>query len=195
MDTSVKVELVKLYYQNGSSASAALRSYKSAHGLKNDPFPPWTISRIVQHFEETGSVLDIPRPGRPSLQTSRMEVVQQALHESSSNALHISSVRHIADISGVPKSSVHAILRQKLRLYPYHLSFVQALTPDDAATRLKFASSFLETDLPHLMDILWTDEAYFHLDGEINNHNCTIWSDENPHTVVSKELYPRKLCV
>lgn len=49
------------------------------------------------------------------------------------------------------------------------------LKSTDFAKRLKFAKWFLET--PYV-DTFFTasDEAYFHMDGNVNNYNFRIWS-------------------
>ena len=46
-----------------------------------------------------------------------------------------------------------------------------------------------------LKDVLWSDEAYFTLDGLVNRHNCVILSFENPKAALSKSLHLQKLCV
>ena len=36
--------------------------------------------------------------------------------------------------------------------------------------------------------IWWSDEACFKLNGYINRHNCTYWSQENPHVILEKDV-------
>ncbi|GBN82707.1 hypothetical protein AVEN_156381-1 [Araneus ventricosus] len=44
--------------------------------------------------------------------------------------------------------------------------------------------------------MLWcNDEAHFHLDGCVNRQNWRIWGTENPHFVIEKSLYPRRVTV
>ncbi|GFT74962.1 hypothetical protein TNCV_2445661 [Trichonephila clavipes] len=39
------------------------------------------------------------------------------------------------------------------------------------------------------------DEAYFWLNGYVNNQNCRIWSEANPQVYVETPLHPEKLTV
>ncbi|GFX32687.1 DUF4817 domain-containing protein [Trichonephila clavipes] len=43
--------------------------------------------------------------------------------------------------------------------------------------------------------ILFSDEAYFWLDGYVNKQNCRIWSEANPQVYVETPLHPKKLTV
>ncbi len=40
-----------------------------------------------------------------------------------------------------------------------------------------------------------SNEAYFHLNGAVNNHNCRVWSDSEPDFVLEQPLYPEKVFV
>ncbi|GFT07403.1 transposable element tc3 transposase [Trichonephila clavipes] len=59
-------------------------------------------------------------------------------------------------------------MRNILRYYSYKLQLVQELLPHDFETRHLFSLQFLahlEVDPEWPWNILWTDEAHFHLDG------------------------------
>jgi transposase len=64
MDLQSRISILKHYYKENESAAAALRAYKTEKGLKSDPFSLSTITRLIQRFEETGSVADRPHTGR-----------------------------------------------------------------------------------------------------------------------------------
>ncbi|GFU60287.1 uncharacterized protein TNCV_3404331 [Trichonephila clavipes] len=53
----------------------------------------------------------------------------------------------------------------------------------------------LEVDPEWPWNILWTDEAHFHLDGSVNTHNCRIWETDNPHFTLQVPLYSPKVTV
>ncbi|GFW34173.1 DUF4817 domain-containing protein [Trichonephila clavipes] len=94
-----------------------------------------------------------------------------------------SSAREAARRLGLPPSSVRNILRRILPLYPYKLQSCHELLPADTAQReafAKWAFSKMEQDPTWVFNILWTDEAPFSLHGDVNNHNCRIWSTSNP---------------
>ncbi|GFV80218.1 transposase [Trichonephila clavipes] len=43
--------------------------------------------------------------------------------------------------------------------------------------------------------ILFSDEAYFWLNGYVNKQNCRIWSEANSQVYVERPLHPEKLTV
>ncbi|GFV86879.1 uncharacterized protein TNCV_2198311 [Trichonephila clavipes] len=53
----------------------------------------------------------------------------------------------------------------------------------------------LEVDPEWPWNILWTDEAHFHLDGSVNTHNCRIWETDNPHSTLQVPLHSPKVTV
>ncbi|GFX89776.1 uncharacterized protein TNCV_3712081 [Trichonephila clavipes] len=59
---------------------------------------------------------------------------------------------------------------------------------------LQFLAS-LEVDPELPWNILWTDEAHFHLDGLVNTHNCRIWETDNPHSTLQVPLHSPKVTV
>ena len=108
---------------------------------------------------------------------------------SSKSKLGVTSVRKVAEEVGIiSKTSVHKILRDELKLYPCKLQVVQALEPADKRKRCELASWLLDNQNV-IDDIVWSDEAYFSLNGIVNTHNCRIWSDVKPSTCISKSLH------
>ncbi|GFX61598.1 transposable element tc3 transposase [Trichonephila clavipes] len=118
--------------------------------------------------------------------------------DKSSNVLASTSVRHVAEALNLPRSTVQKIMRNILRYYPYKLQFVEELLPHDFETRHLFSLQFLarlEVDPEWSWNILWTDEAHFHLDGSVNTHNCRIWETDNPHSTLRVPLHSPKVTV
>ncbi|GFV34778.1 uncharacterized protein TNCV_1450821 [Trichonephila clavipes] len=115
-----------------------------------------------------------------------------------SNVQASTSVRLVAEALDLPHSTVQKIMRNILRYYPYKLQFVQELLPHDFETRHLFSLQFLarlEVDPERPWNILWTDEAHFHLDGSVNTHNCRIWESDNPHSTLQVPLHSPKVTV
>jgi transposase len=195
MDLKTRIEIVECFYASNRSSTAALRLFKSRRQLHKDLFTITTITNLIDKFEETGSVMDKPHSGRPSFDESTCDTVAHTVQElTSTSCLGSTSVRQVAVEVGISKSSVHNLLRKRLRLYPYRLQLLQTLEPADKPQRLQFAHWLLNNQ-NILSDILWSDEAYFTLDGVINTHNCRIWSDCKPDTVLTKSLHSPQLCV
>ncbi|GBM18396.1 hypothetical protein AVEN_72738-1 [Araneus ventricosus] len=96
----------------------------------------------------------------------------------------------------VPVSTVHKILRNILQCYPFKITHIQELVPADLPKREAFALQFLarmEVDSAWSWNILWTDEAHFHLQGCINTQNYRIWATENPFQMQPFPLHSQKL--
>ncbi|GBL90155.1 hypothetical protein AVEN_135491-1 [Araneus ventricosus] len=121
-----------------------------------------------------------------------------------SNCFHVSGgcgysiARGISRTLDMPVSTVSKILRNILQCYPIKITHVQELVPADLPKREAFALQFLarmEVDNAWLWNILWTDEAYFHLQGSVNTQNCRIWTRENPFQMQPLPLHSQKVTV
>jgi len=44
-------------------------------------------------------------------------------------------------------------------------------------------------------DWFWTDEAWFHLDGNVSSHNSAIWLAGSPHELHETSLYSQTVGV
>ena len=194
LDLDTRLELVKLYYTNNESASATLRAFKTKFSLRKDPFPISTITRLVQKFETTKTLHDLKSSGRPSQETERASVVLETMEAlQASNPVRHATARAVARETDINKGSVLKILHKE-GLNPYHIQLCQAITEDDKIKRLDFAYWVLQNQ-ELLKNVLWSDEAYFSLDGMVNRHNCVIWNYENPRVIMSRSLHPEKICV
>lgn len=194
MELDTRLEILKLFYKNGESTTAALRAYKTLHKLHQDPFSTKAIKKMVNKFEETKSLHDAPKSGRPSLIEERKETVLNALHSLQDNNPYghasSSAISHSIDI---PKASVLRVLKA-CELRTFKISLHQTITLQDKPKRINFAEWVLDNS--HLLDnVLWSDEAYFSLDGVVNRHNCIIWAHENPHRIITERLHSEKICV
>lgn len=93
------------------------------------------------------------------------------------------SIRDISRDSGLSTASVWRIL-EDAEFHPYHLELHQALSEADKEKRSQFcqwAQAQIQDD-PHFFNrVLWSDEATFKSNGDVNTHNCHYWASENPH--------------
>ncbi|XP_050296652.1 uncharacterized protein LOC126736370 [Anthonomus grandis grandis] len=93
------------------------------------------------------------------------------------------STRTIAHDLGVNRTTVQNILKE-YRFHPYHLVLHQELSAQDFDRRLDHCHwllGMIVEDPQVLSNILWTDEATFHSNGDVNLHNIHYWSPTNPH--------------
>ncbi|GFT24852.1 uncharacterized protein TNCV_3021381 [Trichonephila clavipes] len=191
--------LVKLFYQNDNSAIVTLRKFQILKGLRKGPLTAKNLRLMVTKFEEAGSLNVRSGRGKKPVSTEAIEkVALQVEEDKSSNVLASTSVRRVEEALDLPRSTVQKIMRNILRYYPYKLQFLQELLPHDFETRHMFSLQFLarlEVDPEWPWNILWTDEAHFHLDGSVNTHNCRIWETDNPHSTLRVPLHSPKVTV
>ena len=57
------VEIIKIYYWNSQSVASTLRALRPIYGRNNTPSRS-TIERLVEEFECTGTVQNVPVPVR-----------------------------------------------------------------------------------------------------------------------------------
>ncbi|GAA54382.1 hypothetical protein CLF_102678 [Clonorchis sinensis] len=172
-----------------TNVTAALRRYKTKHALIKDPFSVSTVTRLIAKFESTGSVLDFPGKGRKSLSDERTPIVQNAVEQlQSQNTMASSPITQVSQLTGIPRASVHRIMRCHLYLCPYHSTLLQNITEEDKEQRVTFANWLLGNE-EIVPNILWSDETNFSVDGIINKHHCVIWSREAPHEYLIHDLH------
>jgi len=198
-DLQQRIKLVSCYYRSNNSPISALRLYCLENNTKEQPCSPTTVTRLLQRFESTGRVDDLPRTGRPSVSDETVSLVKVSLDtQKEAQPYGFCSLKNISDKTNVPKSTIHKILRQSLELKPYRVRRVQELKETDLASRLHFSQWFLNesnNDDNFFNTVLWTDEAHFFLDGCVYTRNCIIWSDVNPRITVPTSLHPEKVTV
>ncbi|GFU00492.1 uncharacterized protein TNCV_1692691 [Trichonephila clavipes] len=191
--------LVKLFYQNHNSGIVALRKFRTLKGLRKGPLTAKNLRLMVTKFEETGSLNVRSGRGKTCVSAEAIEKIAfQVEEDKSSKVLASTIVRHVAEALHLPHSTVQKIMRNILLYYPYKLQFLQELLPHDFETRHLFSLQFLarlEVDPEWPWNILWTDEAHFHLDGSVNTHNCRIWETDNPHSTLRVPLHSPKVTV
>lgn len=195
MDIQTRIEIIEHYYANGKSASAAQRSYNKKHGRHNNAFALSTIIRLVERFERTGSVHDMPKSGRPNLQEKRASFVKTALEQLQSENSHgIASSSQVAVTCAVPRASCYRILRRSLNLYPYRIQTSQKLSETNKKSRIEFANFILNGGID-LESIIWSDESYFSISGQVYRHNSIIWGTERPKITYEIDRHSPKICV
>ena len=152
------------------------------------------IHQLAKKFQETGSVEDAVRSGRPvSVCTeNNADLVLETFTQDPQT-----SQRRASNELGIARSSLRRIMKH-FKLKPYRPRLLQALNEDDPDRRIEFCEWLLEESShdPSLLDrILWTDEAIFQTNGRVNRHNCVYWSDTNPHLIIERELNVPRVAV
>lgn len=175
-----KVKIIKLHAKF-ENCEEVRRQWKKC--FSSEPPKAETISRLVKKFEETGSVHDRDRSGRPlSIVTEEtVETVEKMLVDSPNTSIRVGA-REL----GISNTSFHTAAR-KTGFRPYRPTTVVALSDDDFDRRVEFCTTFLAKldQEPGLLDnIIWSDESFFKLNGTVNRHNCCYWASSNPHVQI-----------
>ena len=182
-----RINLVKNYYSSGCNASEVARQAGES--------PPHvsTIMRLIHKFEESGSVADEGRSGRPSVCKSQ-EFQRVVLQEIEPNTP--TSTRRIArQISNTSEYNVSHVTvfntLKELGYKPYIPRLFHAINEDDPDRRMQSCENFEEmfrANPASIDNIIWSDEATFKLNGHLNRHNCIYWNDTNLHHIIEKDV-------
>ena len=127
---------------------------------------------MVERFHATGNATGKKR-GRRKPRVRTPDTVG-TIHASVASNLTRKSVRQLAAENEVSPSTAWRILRTDLRLHPYKIHVFQSLTTVCRVKRTRFAEEFgdhLQQNLHTLEHIWFSDDAYFHLTGDINRQN------------------------
>ena len=154
ISTNDRIFLIKCYYSNNDSATAALRQFKKERNLIKDPFGVQSILNLVKKFEETGTIHDLPKSGRPSQQDERTAAVEEALRNDVSD-IDCSSTRRIAKATSIPHTSVYNIIRHKLKtlsLSIYHGAGAETNRSSSSTSLHTVAAQKLKNVRYHIVD-------------------------------------------
>lgn len=157
-----------------------LRSYQDVKDLfnvtfrnENTPISKSTVERTVRRFEETGSVKNRPKTGRPA--TTNEEKALDVLQSFVENPQ--TSVRRTAQEHEINPMSVHKILKQN-KFRPYKILLVHELNEDNFDQRVQFCETMMakiDAEPDFLSNIVLSDKATFQLNGIVNRHNCKLF--------------------
>lgn len=77
------------------------------------------------------------------------------------------------------------------------IQLVQALKEEDYALRQNFAEEMIRDffNNDRIDNILFSDEAHFHLNGAVNKQNCRYWAEENPRKKHQTPLHSPRVSV
>ena len=164
----------------------ACRSYplvkRKWRGLKgrNARLDNRTIKACHDKLIVHGDLGDFRRSGRPS--SSRDPIKVDAVRDSTAHDPAI-SIRQISIDTRIPKSTVNRVLKKTLSFKPWKPHYCQELSFDDCDRRMAFGEAMLqwhEENHRLFENILWSDEAVFHIGGFVNKHNCHYWAADIP---------------
>lgn len=177
-----KAELVGLVFKFGSIISAQ-REFRRVH---NRP-PPHrnSIRGWYKTFKASGSVSKKKESGRPKVSDETVDLIRGAFTRSPKKSLRRASLQ-----LKIPYSTVQKVVKKTLKFKPYKIQVIHHLKETDHTSRLAAANELLimfDDNRNLVKQLLFSDEATFHLSGCVNRHNCRIWGSENPHETFQYE--------
>ena len=95
----------------------------------------------------------------------------------------------------------HESVRRCLKLDKWHSykpQILHTLKDNDYSVWLSFAIDELlriNESEKYLQRIIFSDKANFHINGNVNRHNCRYWATENPDYVLQIPLHSPKVVV
>jgi transposase len=175
MNAQEKAQCVEWFIESKSDTQVQ-RNFKTNYN-KNPPSRT-TIRAWYKKFTETGNVEHKKGAGRPRTSEEKVESIREAFLRSPRKSTRIAS-RELQ----IPRSTMHDVLRKRLKFYPYKLQILQHITENDKVVRKEFAMTMLDKvdeENDFLTRIMFSDEATFHVSGKVNKQNVRIWGSENP---------------
>jgi hypothetical protein len=144
---------------------------------------PLTVQRLINKFKRTGSVANIKKPGRP-----RTTITDDKAADVLAKIMvsPIKSSRKLGPESGISKSSARNILK-KYKFFPYKMQTIQRLGGTDFERRLEFSqwgTEQIDLNAEFTRKIIFSDEAMFYLNGQVNRQTTRYWCNANPYWAV-----------
>ena len=146
----------------------------------------------MRKFDTTGSVLNAKKAGRAK--NTRINIAE--IRETVLSGPRVSLRAHERELP-MPRSTLQRRIKNDLKLKSYHIQVIHHLHEADFQKRMQMCSELLRLwmlqDLKN--NILFSDEAVFHLCGTVNRHNCRIWASERPSDFIEWEAFTPKVNV
>jgi hypothetical protein len=170
-----------LDYARCSSVTAVRHAFRKEY--QKEPPDHQSILRWYRQFQDTGCLCKRKSTGRPRVSDETVERVRQSFMHSPQKST-ITASRAL----GIPQQTVWKILRWP-QFKPYHVQLLQQLKPEDYGWRLEFCNRMQEAleGEDFSSNVIFSDEATFHLLGKVNHHNVRVWGTEPPHATVQLE--------
>ena len=185
-----KIKIITFWYESKSYVEVR-RSFCHEFNVHTRDGPKNAIKRIVKHFEDKGTMRNTNKgnSGWPASVTKIQKNIDKVRNSTINSPKK--SLRRQSQELRMSSSSVFHILRKELQLYPYIISVRHKLTFEDQQRRqtmCDWISQKLEHTPSWINHIWFSDEAHFHLNSAINNHNNIFWRSDLPEEITERQL-------
>ena len=127
-----RVKVIQAYYENGRSNQNAYRALRDFFGQFDRPNVR-TIAKIVEQFEQTGSVEDVRTPVHARTAENIAAVRDSVAEEPSTSTRRRAQQLHLS------RSSLMNIMHKDLHLHAYKVELTQELKPLDHSKRRQWS--------------------------------------------------------
>jgi len=154
-----------------------------------------TIKCVVEQRRKYRSVHQMHKGLSGHLRTVRTPAKVDEIRQSVVNSPRKSLTRRSAEC-GISKQLTWKCLRDDLKLYPYRITVHHKLNEEDISRRLAMCNLLhqkMEAHSDWINNVSFSDEAHFHINGAVNNHNNRFWGSETPDELKEKSLKGKKV--
>lgn len=155
---------------DGNSVRHAAEIFNNRHPNRPRPLAHGSVSNLWRKFNETGSVHDQPRTGRPS-KIRNQNIVDGVLNMVAE--IPRTSTRALANATNLSRNTIMGILHNN-GYHPYKAQAHNKLYDGDNVRRVQFCNDLINllNEQPWMIDyILWTDESLFRRIAPFNRQN------------------------
>lgn len=193
--SKLRILIIECYWFYGRSHDLVRNRIREIFGRSAQQPTNRSIVELAKKFHDHGTIKDIKRPGRPKTATDddSIETVREFFEENERYSL-----RKAGLLLNMSTTSVHRVLRQKIKSFPYKIQMHHRLEQFDMDRRDQFAfrmSSWIQRGKIDPNKIWFSDECHFWMDGYVNKQNYRFWATENPRVFNTMPLKSVKITV
>jgi hypothetical protein len=170
-------KVVELYFACGKSPTCTARQFNTwaQHNNCDVVVTKKNVIDVMKRFEHRTTLQkDVrPRPSQAHDVTVQFDVLTSLYEQRGS------SLRTCASETSLSLTMTQEVARHKLKLFPYRLLEKHALSEYNKIFRTEACRRLLELPLNE-MDVVYTDEAVFQMDGHVNRWNARVWDYQRP---------------
>lgn len=176
-----KQERINMIYcigESGGNCLLASRIYAQKYPDQRHPNNR-AFTKLKASFEESGNVM-----------YKKQERANPVLNEENAFSVLLSvtenphvSARNLSRVLDISQSSISRIIKNN-KYHPYHIQLLQELEANDFNSRREFCEwsiNKVQEQRDFFEYVLFSDEATFHRNGNVNKHNLHYYATENPH--------------
>jgi len=185
--------MAAFWYHKYGSTVTGVKNMKRKLRKKFEGEPPDT--RVIQTWEEklfqTGSILDLPRGGRPRERGDEQDNVEQSLQTKP-----CLSIRQRAEELDIPTKTLHRIIKEDLGYKCWRPTKVQYLSEEDHFTRVQCCQQILAKydNNTRRSKLFFTDECAVYAEGR-GQIMMSFWSKKNPYFWEQVQQHPPSVMV